>query len=611
MAWQQFLSPSQEELAEQERIQDSLRLEQLRLDSLAKIQPELTRSPTDTSLSDSAKIAGLSGKFGSFARSGIGTEQDIVLENDVFRLTFTNKGGRIKAVLLKNYEEILTDDGKEKKPLLLMDNDKNRFEYLLPVSGVSGGILSTSDLFFDVQQEKDAVIFRANAGQGQYFEQRYAIKEGDYTIDYDIRLVGLSDALQSNATSIKLNWVNYLDRLERNVEYERRFSSVYYKPVEDGVDYCSCTSSDVEELNNEPLEWISHSNQFFHTALIAPEVPFSSGILATEMLPEGSESLKKLSSELNIPYQRVGGEVIFPMKLYIGPKDYERLSAFDNGLEYTIPYGWSIFGTVNRWIIRPIFNFLSTFIGNKGIVILMLTLLVKLVLYPLSYRMLYSQSKMAALKPQIAKLREKNSDDPQKQQMETMKLYREFGVNPLGGCMPMLLQMPIWFALYRFFPAAIEFRQAEFLWANDLSSYDVFVQLPFYLPFYGAHVSLFTLLWAITTIAYTYYNSQQMDMSANPAMKYMQYIMPVMFIFFFNSFASGLTCYLVFSNLFNILQTLITKNYIINHGKIMEELEAYRKKPKKKGGFQERLESALKEQQRMQEERQKGGKKKG
>ena len=257
-------------------------------------------------------------------------------------------------------------------------------------------------------------------------------------------------------------------------------------------------------------------------------------------------------------------------------------------LEDVIPYGWSIFGTINRWVIRPIFTFLSGFIGSKGIVILLLTLIVKLVLYPLTYKMLYSQSKMAALKPQIANMKEKYKNDQQKQQMETMKLYREFGVNPLGGCFPIFLQMPIWFALYRFFPAALEFRQASFLWATDLSSYDVFARIP-EIPFYGSHISMFTLLWAVTTVIYTYYNARHMDFSAGGAnakmMKYMQYGMPVMFLFFFNNFASGLTCYLLFSNIFNIAQTLITKNYIINQDKIKANWKLIAKSRKRRAAF--------------------------
>ncbi|MCB0589478.1 MAG: membrane protein insertase YidC, partial [Phaeodactylibacter sp.] len=408
--------------------------------------------------------------------------------------------------------------------------------------------------------------------------------------------------ISQNAGEVRLNWVNYLSKLEKNTVYERRYSTVYFKPVEEDPEYCSCTSDDVEEVKNQRVKWVSNANQFFNSSLIAEDA-FNSAVLETKMLPEESNDLKLLVSEINLPYSHAPTES-FSMDFYIGPNEFDRLYAFGNSLQDVIPFGWSIFGTINRWVIRPLFNFLSGFIGSKGIVILFLTLIVKLLLYPLTYRMLYSQSKMGALKPRLEGMKEKYKDDPQQQQMETMKLYREFGVNPLGGCMPMVLQMPIWFALYRFFPASIEFRQAGFLWADDLSSYDVFVQLPFELPFnMGAHISLFTLLWAITTLIYTYYNTRHMDMSANPAMKYMQYIMPIMFLGFFNTFASGLTCYLLFSNLFNITQTLVTKNYIIDNEKIEKELEDYRKKPKKKGGFQQRLEAALKEQQRIQEQK--------
>lgn len=216
--------------------------------------------------------------------------------------------------------------------------------------------------------------------------------------------------------------------------------------------------------------------------------------------------------------------------------------------------------------------------------------------------MLYSQAKMQALKPTLAKLTEKFSDDAQKKQVETMKIYREYGVSPLGGCMPMVIQMPIWYALFRFFPASITFRQESFLWANDLSSYDVIAYLPFEIPMFGAHISLFTILWAVTTVLYTYYNTKHMDMSANPAMKYVQYFMPLMFLFFFNNYASGLTCYMFFSNLFNILQTVLTKRFVFDNDKIAAELEKQKAKPKKKGGFQARLEEAMKQQQQLKQQ---------
>ena len=282
------------------------------------------------------------------------------------------------------------------------------------------------------------------------------------------------------------------------------------------------------------------------------------------------------------------------------------LQAQGNGLEDIIPFGSSIFGTINRWLIRPSFAFLNSFISSKGIAIIVMTLLVKLLLFPLTYKMVYSQQKMAALKPRMAKMKEKHGDDQQAVQMETMKMYREYGVNPLGGCLPIAAQMPIWFALFRFFPASIEFRQAPFLWAHDLSSFDVFAWLPFEIPFYGMHVSMFTLLYAVSMILYTVYNSKQMDMSAmgggqqQQMMMYMQYFMPVMFLFFFNNYAAGLTTYMFTSNMMNVSQMIFTKKVLINKDKIEQELTASKAKPKKKGGFGERLAEAMKEQQKIQ-----------
>jgi len=288
-----------------------------------------------------------------------------------------------------------------------------------------------------------------------------------------------------------------------------------------------------------------------------------------------------------------------------GPNEYENLRGFDNDLEEIIPFGRSIFGDINRVVIRPSFNFLSQFISSKGVVILVLIFIIKMLLYPLYYKMLHSQAKMGALKPEIANLKTKFKDDAQKVQMETMKMYREYGVNPMGGCMPMIVQIPIWYALFRFFPASITFRQEPFLWANDLSTYDAFINLPFTIPMFGAHLSLFTILWAISQVVYTFYNMKHMDMSANPAMKYVQYLMPLMFFVYFNNYASGLTCYMFFSQLMNILQTVITKKYVFDDEKIKAELNLNKAKPKKKGKFQQRLEDAMKQQQLQQQKKSK------
>ncbi len=614
MLWAYLNSPTEAEIAEQQRIQDSLEMVQNNAIAGDSTTAETNRiSDTTTSIvsevestPDSVKQLQLQSQFGPFAESVQGEETFLELENDKLKVTFSNKGARITNALLKEYYKIVDDEERkeQKVPLNLLEDKKNKFEYILPVPSIQGGQLSTADLYFEGRAEGNSVVFKANVGADAYVEQIYTLKENTYELDYDLHMVGMDKYIDRNADDIELNWINYLDKLEKNDQYERMYSTVYFKPTSNGVDYCNCRSDDSEDVE-KPVKWVSHANQFFNASLIADE-SFRSAFVETVMLDEENEDLKLTKSRIKVPIARLTDEKV-AMTMYVGPNEFKNLAALEVELEDVIPFGWSIFGTINRWIIRPIFNFLSSYIANAGLVILILTLIVKLLVYPLTYRMLYSQSKMGALKPEMAKVKERYGEDQQKQQMETMKLYREFGVNPLGGCFPIFLQMPLWFALYRFFPASIEFRQASFLWATDLSSYDEFIKLSFDIPFYGDHVSLFTLLWAGTTVIYTYYNSRHMDMSVNPAMKYMQYFMPIMFLFFFNNFAAGLTCYLLFSNILNITQTLVTKNYIIDQEKIKEDLHAYKKKPKtkKKKGFQERLEQALKEQQRIAEEKQK------
>lgn len=607
--WAKMNAPTEAEMMEMQRLRDSITLAESGLrDSLAGMtSPPVTSVPegNDTLEPDVKQNLQLEKDFGVFAPAASGVEEMVSLENEVLKVTVSTRGGRITSALVKPYKKLIENEEKEDVflDLLLLEDSKNKFEYLLPVSTAPGGFIKSSDLYFVPNLTGNQLTLTATLGSGRSLKQIYTLG-ASYGMDYQLTMEGLDRVLNPNDRKIKLNWVNYLDKIEKNTQYERIYSTVYYKEMGEDPNYCSQSGDDQEVLDESPVKWISHSNQFFSSTLVADN-PFTAAVVETKMLDESLDDLKVLTSSIDIPYQGLQTEEI-KMHWYIGPNEFELLQSYGDDMEDIVPFGWSVFGTINRWVIRPIFSFLSNYIGSKGIVILLLTLIVKSLVFPLTYKMLYSQSKMGALKPQIEKVREKHKDDQQKVQMETMKMYREYGVNPAGGCFPMILQMPIWFALYRFFPASIEFRQASFLWANDLSSYDVFLRLPFHIPFLGEHLSLFTFLWAASMIVYTYYNSQMMDMSslnAMPAMKYMQYIMPLMFIFFFNSYASGLTCYLLFSNLLNIGQTLVTKNYLINNDKILEELDANRKKPKKKGGFQERLEKAMQEQQRIAAER--------
>jgi YidC/Oxa1 family membrane protein insertase len=607
LAMQYFNQPSQAEIDRQEFLTDSIKQEELRIKTIGKEQEETKFiNPIDT-LPDSLKVAALGGEFGAFANAATGEAKEVTIENDVMTLTLSTKGGHIIDAQLKGYEKWSKDTAGViiKEPLHLMEDEKNKFEYIIPISGANRRAIKTSELYFTPTVNGNKVSFKANAGSG-YIEQTYILKDGDYMLDYDLNLVGLSQAIPTDVERIELNWLNYLDKIELNADYEKMYSSAYYKEVNETPDHCSCTSDD-EITPETKVQWVSHTQQFFNTTLVS-EKNFEAAILETVDLGENNDDLKLLKTKAFLAYDG-DASVNYDMQLYIGPNDFDRLKAYNMELEEIIPFGWGIFRAVNKWIIRPIFKFLSSFIGSAGLVILLLTFLVKLALYPLTYKMLYSQAKMAALKPDLEKLRKKHGEDQQQMQMKTMEMYRASGVNPLGGCWPMVLQMPIWYALFRFFPGSIDFRQESFLWAHDLSTYDSVWDFGFSLPFYGDHMSLFTILWAGTTVLYSYYNMQNMQMPTQQGMnanmmKYMQYLMPVMFLFFFNSYAAGLTVYMLFSNVFNIAQTLITKNFIINKDKVLAGLDKNRKKPKKKGGFGERLQKALAEQQEVAKQQQ-------
>jgi YidC/Oxa1 family membrane protein insertase len=596
VVWTFVNSPSKEEMAAMQERQDSLNRVEIIKDSIAT---EAVSAETATLQPDSTTLAN---KYGTFANAaaGAGENKTITLDNQYFSVSFDTRGGKISNVELKDYKKVLVDDQKKeyKIPLRLLEDPRNIWDVTVPSIR---GDLHTADLHFEPTVSGNKITFTATGETGEQIIQEYTLTDKPYEIQYQFAIQNGASLINQGGANAKLTWVNQLDKIERSANFERSMSTVYFKESAESVDYCNCRGSEQENLGEKPIKWFSHSNQFFNSTLIAEE-SFTGGVFETKMLEDTDDNLKTTSAIVSFPVQASGSPK--KMTMYIGPNDFENLRQYKVELEDIIPFGQSIFGTINRWVIRPIFNFLIAFIGSHGIVILLLTLLVKLALFPLSYKMLHSQAKMSALKPSLAGLREKYKDDMQKQQMETMKVYREYGVNPLGGCFPVLLQMPVWFALYRFFPASIEFRQASFLWATDLSSYDVFFNLPFDIPYFGAHVSMLTLLWAASTIAYTYYNMQNMDMAnMNPALKYMQYIMPVMFLVFFNSYASGLTLYLLYSNLLNIGQTLGAKKWLFDENKIMAELNKNKEKPKKEGGFAARLEQAMKEQQKLAESR--------
>ena len=608
--WSYMNQPSQAEIDRQTTIQDSIALvsKQVKLATIAEQDKTADAMQEQAvTISDSARQLQNTGIYGSFAPAAIGSSKTYTLENPNVKIEFSNKGGNIISAHLKDYKSSALVDGEDigYTPLYFMNDGRNRFNYKLSTPNVPTRIINTEELYFTPTQSGNSISFKAKTSDGGYIEQSYTLADDGYNVDYDLNLVGMNQHLDTGRKSVTLEWDSYLNRLEKNNKFEQTYSTVYFRDNQDeDVDYCRCVSDADEDLSEDKIDWIANVNQFFNTSLITTNTPFTGGKFETKMIDQESDSdkaLKLIKSEIEMPYDQSANQSI-TMKMYIGPNKFENLKEYGVELEEIIPYGTSIFGSINRWFIRPFFGFLSGFIGSKGIVILVLIFLIKMALYPLMYKMLASQAKMGALKPEIAKLTEKYKEEPQKKQMETMKIYQQYSVSPFGGCMPMIAQMPIWYAMFRFFPASIEFRQEPFLWATDLSSYDVFFQHGVDIPFLGNRISLFTLLWAATTLIYTYYNTKHMDMSANPAMKYVQYFMPVMFLGFFNSYASGLTTYMFFSNLINILQTVITKKFVFDDEKILSELNIQKEKPKKKNSFAQRLQEQMRQAQAVQEQ---------
>ncbi len=597
--------PTEEQKQEYKRIQDSIALAQKNKTLESDSKPEIisqTQMSSDSGVTVNSQLYGI---YGAFAKAAQGSEQEYILENEDLKITFTNKGGKIKNVWLKKYQTWLEGKDHEtvKSELHLLNDNRDKFQYILPVGDARNKKVNTDELYFRAQKSGNNITFTAKGDRGTYFTQTYSLRDKGFNIDYDISHSGLDLTDDSN---IELQWKVYLKILEKAHSYEKNYSTVFYRQKED-VSHLSYTGADEEELEEGGIEWIANLNQFFNSTLMSGDTPFKSAKFDV-VVPENVEEvgyLKVCNSTVVLPNTQN-----MKMDFYIGPNDYTNLEAYDNDLEMVIGFGWNIFGALNRHVIRPMFLGLAGIFGSMGFSIIVLIFIIKSLLYPLNYKMLLSSTKMSVLKPEIQKIKDKYKDDNQQVQMKTMELYRKYGVSPFGGCLPMLLQMPIWFALFRFFPAAIEFRQQSFLWAPDLSSYESIAYLPFNIPMYGSHVSLFALLWGISSVIYAYYNMKTMDMGGaaaqNPAMKYMQYFMPIMFIVFFNSYASGLTIYMFFSNLFTIAQTIITKNFILDEEKIRAKLELQLAKPKKKKGkFAQRLEEAMKQQQLEKERRSK------
>ncbi len=586
-----FTQPSAEERAAVKHQQDSIVAVMKAEEQKKAIVPQQKIALADsssTSLNDSAKQEILKQQFGDFASTVSGSEKFFTLENALVKITLTNRGGRIKNVELKKYK---TFDGK---PVILMGSDSSEFSLSL---SAQNRIISTGGLFFQPSgtSSPQNISLRLYSAENKYIEYVYSLSNESYLVGFKINVVGLNDVVAANATYISLDWREPVTKQEKSMDNERMATTVYYRFAgeDEDVDYISESKSEQVPLKTK-VKWIAFKQQYFTSVLIADNT-FDSPVVESSADKTSNKYVKTLSASFTLPYDHKPSES-YGMRFYIGPNHYQTLKKIDDlHLEKQIPLGWGILGWVNRFLVIPTFNFLNGFHLNFGIIILLLTILIRVVLLPLTYGSFKSQAKMKVLQPEIAELTAKYPDDAMKKQQETMALYRKAGVNPLGGCIPGLLQMPILIAMFRFFPSSIELRGEHFLWAKDLSTYDSILDLPFKIPFYGDHVSLFTLLMTVSTLLYTRMN-MQMTSAANPQMKWMMYLMPIMFLGVFNNYSAGLSYYYFLSNVFGFGQQYLFKAFI-DQDAIHRQIQENKKRPKaqKKSSFQERLEKMAKE----------------
>lgn len=565
------------------------------------------------------RVAAL-GEYLAAARDG--EEREFVVENDVMAVTFSTRGGQIRDVLLKDYTKY-APRGERNIPVSLMDPATARFDLSFFVkNGLNNVKVNTMEYVFTpsaVETTADgarAVRMRLPISETAALEYEYLIYDTktparDYLVDFDVRLVNMA-AEMANQTSIGIDWSNTSYQNERGFKNENMYTTVAYRfPGESSIEELSMSDEERSKEITTSVNWVAFKQHYFSSVFIAPQNLSYADVGFTTAQP-GSGYIKDFSARMTVPYtaQTTGYDFAF----YFGPNEYSILKKVgdtdardgDLYLERLIPLGWGIFGWINRWCVIPVFDFLRNYIPSFGIIILILAVLVRLVISPLTYKSYVSMAKMRLIKPQVDELAKKypKQEDAMKRQQATMELYKKAGINPMGGCIPMLIQMPILIAMFRFFPASIELRGQSFLWAGDLSSYDSVLNLPFSIPFYGDHVSLFALLMALSTFGYSYYSYQQ-TASSQPqmaGMKFMMlYLMPLMLLFWFNDYSSGLCYYYLLSNLLTIGQTLIIRR-MVDDTKIQAIMQANaaRKSNGKKSKFQQRYEELLRQQEAQQ-----------
>ena len=551
--------------------------------------------------------------FGNFAQYMGGNSDTLTLENDVLKVDFSSEGGKIAKVTLKKYDTYVTGDTTNVVPY---NGATDYYSFTLPAGA---GYIETRDLSFKaVAQNDSTVLMKLDLDGGAMWGIRYTLGKGEsYVVKMDIVQENIENVFASNMSDITMSWHQKMARNEKGKTFEERNSTIYYKYLNDSPDYLTENGDQSEELEQE-VKWISFKNQFFSSVMV-PKTSIKRALVTTQDIKDQPGYLKVLDVKDAIISYSTKSENPASFDMLFTPNLYPLLSSYDeqlnaeDDLELTrlIPLGWGIFRWVNTYLVIPIFTFLGGFISNYGIIILLLTIIVKIILFPFTYKSYMSQAKMRVLAPEIQAINEKypKPEDAMTKQQKTMELYSKAGASPFSGCLPMLLQMPILIALFAFFPSCIELRGQSFLWATDLSAPDAIFSWTTHIPlistYFGNHVSLFCLLMTATNIIYTHINMQNQPGGASmPGMKWMMYLMPVMFLFFFNDYASGLSYYYFLSLLITIVQTYSFR-FIVDEEKVRAQMLANAKKPRKKSGFMARLEEAQRQQQAMLREQQK------
>ena len=622
-----LMSPTKEQLVEQKRKADSMYILNVQkqhsmISAIAREKAIAVSKEKEKFIARGEKVDSVTlvrmtmkGELGVFANAAAGKDKSFSVENDVFKLNFISRGGKIGRVELKKY---LTWD---KKPLVLMDSDSLNFG----ISFFSNNrTINTNSLYFqpfwpDATQNgqsamkvsgKDSIRFGmrlytaasdTSFNRDQYIEFLYTIRGNDYMLRYTVNFVGMDQAIDAGNKFLVLTWNDNLRSLEKSLKMEQMTSTLYYKYDQDKVDYISETKDEERYLKNEKIKWFAFKQQFFTSILISDTYLTEPRLRTFKPLSGPHGILKNMFAEAGIPYSGKDTKSL-GMSMYFGPNKFYNLKHYQLDLEKQIPLGWGFFlmAWINIYAVIPVFTFFGNLGWNYGIIILVLTILLKIILFPIAYKTYKSSAKMRVLKPDIDELAKKfpKKDDAMKKQQATMDLYKKAGVNPMAGCIPMLLQFPILIAMFRFFPSSIELRQQSFLWATDLSSYDSIWTFPngFSLPWYGNHISLFALLMTISSIIYTRINDQMMGSTQQqmPGMKTMMYMMPVMFLFWFNDYSSGLRYYYLLANLLTFAQIYLIRAFL-DEKKLHAQIEANKKKPVKKSGFQKRLEDMAKQ----------------